>query len=521
MDYFVDFSAAEFGDGLSHVQAPSNGAPGAWNTLVGWETTLFNLLQNGDRVWIRRTGTGVTGNILFMQYLDKKVAWIGWPGTGDEYYDTRPGTGAPSPDPRTDWDPDTVLYDYADMTSLFYGSNQRFHRISFSGDVISDFTMANTDFENCRFEGLFELPGDEPFGQTPTGILCRFCEFHGLIELTMSRDVTIMFSKLRRTGTGKQLDAYRTHGLTMYSIDTLSGVLPFYLDECGGVDITAGTYPMMEFDACSMVHMSNVQIVGSHAYGVNLINCSGPIALNDSWLSGNTKDLRIQGKSAIVNCRHLELAHEWVEFNPASSTWTPNSFPMLNISEYNGDLDDYRSWQWGGEIRSDTSIYRHGSYPVSYRLEPSTLAPTVGVPRLVLNMWGLEMTYVDQPPLSYQNVAIHGLHDGWPASVLHKGSIWGQSDSGDLDYIGWPLPGKRFCYPGRYYSNITWDRADLVEDPNSTWENQGSMTPFVVYVPLPIFHNDPVNLRVPIRLILAATNGSGVIYIDPIPRIAW
>jgi len=521
MDYFVDFTAAEFGDGLSHVHAPSNGAPGAWNTLVGWETQLYNLLADGDRVWIRRTGTGVTGNALLLQYSDKKVAWIGWPSSSDEYYDVRPGTGGPSPDPRTDWDPDTSTYTHADMTLLFYGSNQRFHRLRVAGGVISDFTISNTDFANCVFEDLFELPGDEPFGQTPTGILCRFCEFtsSSLVYMTDSRDISFIFCSFKREGTGNSLDAYRSHGITFFGCASTFTALPFFFDECGAVSILGSNLPGITLDNCSMVHMANCATQGSHTYGVNLVNCTGPVALNDSVLNGSAADLRVQGQGGAINCRHLELYHDVVQFSPASSNWLPNAFPMLNISEYGGDPTDYRAWQWGGQIRADTTVYRHGSYPISYRLEPSTIPP-MNCPRLVLNMWGLEMTYMDQEPLSYHIVAIHCLHDGWPASTLHQGTIWGQADVGDMDYDVFGLAGRRLCFPGRYTSNVAYQREDLEPDPNSTWENQGTMTPFVVYVPMVAQHNDPVNLRVPIRLILAASNGSGVIYVDPVPRMA-
>jgi len=524
MDYFIDFTAAEFGDGTAHTHAASEGAPGCWNAVTGRETEIINALSSGDKVWIRRVGTGVSGNAMLLQYYDGKVAWIGWPESGDEYYDTRPGTGGPSPDPRTDWDPDTLTYDYADIALLTYGSNQRFHRINVTGDAYGDWGQFRADFENCRFEGTLELLGDPP-GQTPYQNTFRHCDFYGPVEVTGARDLLFNFCSFQRDdgGANKSLSIKWSYGVYVYGCYSPSGADPFWISESGAIELTASDLPGIEFDRCSMIKMANVGIVGTHAYGVNLVNCTGPVSLDDSWLNGSTADLRVDWErggvhsAGIVNCRHLELSHETVHFDPVSGGFLPDSFPMLNMSEYNGDPTAYKSWQWGGQITADTTIYRHGSYPISYKLEPNTFGPN-WCPRLVVNMWGLEVTYVDQEPSSFGFFAIHGLHEGWSSATLNQRTLWAETDSGDASGFG--LQGKRFTFATRSVLNPAWEITPLEDDLTSTWENQGSLTPFVLYAPLPAIHTDPVNLRVPIRLILAAFSGAKVIYIDPIPRMA-
>lgn len=523
MDYFVDFTAAYFGDGLSHTHAASEGAPGCWNAISGHETVIYSTLAAGDKIWIRRVGLNPPsgGNAIWMQYLDTKVAWIGWPEGSDEFFATRPGTGAPSPDPRTDWDPDCILHEHADITYLAFGSNQLFHRLHMSQPTFSDYTQGDCEFVNCEFDGYIEFPGDAGVSQIPHSNYFKFCVFNDLILMTDCRDICFVLSSFRMTSgvSTRQIDALRSHGVVVYGSSSVSGVLPFYFHNCGGIEIYGYNGGMIEFDTCSGVHVNAFGNHGGQTYGINLINCTGAINLTDSRLSGTGADLRVQGHGATLNCRHLELVHDTVAFSPASSTWTPNSFPMLNISEYDGDPTDYRSWQWGGEIRSDTTIYRHGSYPVSYRLEPSTLLPN-WCPRLMVNTWGLEMTYMDQEPYSYFYVAVHGLHEGWPQTTLHANTIWGETDCGDLGMAGWGFQGRRFTWLTRTYRTKPWNRQDLIEDPNSTWENQGSMTPFVIYVPIMVQHGDPVNLRIPIRVVLATFSGAKKIWIDPIPRIS-
>lgn len=90
-DVFVDFTAANDGDGTAHTQAASPGAAGAYNQLAG------KTFSAGDLVWIRRKELVVTASQTFNQ---ADVKYIGWPISGDVHYDTRPAAAQAS------WDPD-------------------------------------------------------------------------------------------------------------------------------------------------------------------------------------------------------------------------------------------------------------------------------------------------------------------------------------------------------------------------------------------------------------------------------
>lgn len=82
-DYFVDFSAANNGDGSDGAQAAAPAAPGAFNQLTATENLT---ILAGDSVYLRRTGTADKKTILFKN----DVNYYGWPLAADENFATRP-----------------------------------------------------------------------------------------------------------------------------------------------------------------------------------------------------------------------------------------------------------------------------------------------------------------------------------------------------------------------------------------------------------------------------------------------
>lgn len=82
-NYFLDFSAANNGDGSDGAQAGAPAAPGAFNQLTAAENVT---ILAGDSVYLRRTGTASVKTILFKN----GVKYYGWPKAADENFATRP-----------------------------------------------------------------------------------------------------------------------------------------------------------------------------------------------------------------------------------------------------------------------------------------------------------------------------------------------------------------------------------------------------------------------------------------------
>ena len=102
-DIYVDFSAANDGDGTTHTQAASGGAAGAYNTFIG------KTFSSGDKVWIRRQNrAGQTANVTSWT---AGAHYIGWPISGDPFYASRPA-GA-----QAAWDGDSDTHAQVTFTN--------------------------------------------------------------------------------------------------------------------------------------------------------------------------------------------------------------------------------------------------------------------------------------------------------------------------------------------------------------------------------------------------------------------
>lgn len=161
---FIDFSAANDGDGTAANQASGGGSPGAFKTIVG---KTFN---PGDKVWFRRAGTLTLAASLTFSVAN--VSYIGWPVPSgstaagadgnastqdDEDYSTRPASGT-----SNSWDSDTVgtypTISHNWTTSSFQiiistGTGQQFKRLKFnqtgSGSVA---TISQSVTVPCSFK---------------------------------------------------------------------------------------------------------------------------------------------------------------------------------------------------------------------------------------------------------------------------------------------------------------------------------------------------------------------------------
>ncbi len=87
-NFYVDFSAANNGDGSDGAQAGAPAGAGAFNVFTGTESAL---ISDNDVVWFRRTPTADTQPVTFAMgtgpKLVEKKRYFGWPlSVADEHY---------------------------------------------------------------------------------------------------------------------------------------------------------------------------------------------------------------------------------------------------------------------------------------------------------------------------------------------------------------------------------------------------------------------------------------------------
>ena len=127
--YYIDFGAANDGDGTAYTQAAGAGTAGAYKTLVGKTFAV------GDTVYIRRSATALALTTVFtLSTANAKI--IGWPLAGDSEYASRPAT------PQAAWDGDAGLFAQftqaaAVNTLTFSGSGQKVARLRIVSSVAS------------------------------------------------------------------------------------------------------------------------------------------------------------------------------------------------------------------------------------------------------------------------------------------------------------------------------------------------------------------------------------------------
>ncbi len=140
-NHYVDFSAANNGDGSTAAQAGSPGGVGAFNTIVGITVTA------GDSYWIRRSGT-LTVSAAYT--LSVAANFIGWPVAGDTFFATRPASGT-----SNGWDADVQTY--AQVTCSTNSLGTHYLIISGSGADVERMKWTMTAGTQTTSEALCSL----------------------------------------------------------------------------------------------------------------------------------------------------------------------------------------------------------------------------------------------------------------------------------------------------------------------------------------------------------------------------
>ncbi len=149
---YVDFTAANNGDGTTAAQASGSGTTGAYNTLVGVTLT------SNDIVYIRRAGSiTLAGNFTTTQF---GVQYVGWPISGDALYSTRPATGT-----SNGWDADSNQLVVINMATFLWTEGQvgcSYTRIEWTRGATTNTAMmavtGNTaTFTTCTIQNTTQL----------------------------------------------------------------------------------------------------------------------------------------------------------------------------------------------------------------------------------------------------------------------------------------------------------------------------------------------------------------------------
>lgn len=148
-NYFVDFSAAENGDGSDGAQAGSPGGEGAWNQFTSTELVE---VEFGDRVWFRRTGSGDSKPLSFKAGSLIGLGMIeynGWPVDADDAHFELSRTVGNSVEGTWDSDgePFVVVDPHGAAVNKRFSTYRRIH-------WFADASQANEPFADNGFDVL-------------------------------------------------------------------------------------------------------------------------------------------------------------------------------------------------------------------------------------------------------------------------------------------------------------------------------------------------------------------------------
>lgn len=551
-DVYVDFSAANDGDGTAPAQAAGAGLTGAYKTLVS------KTFASGDLVWIRRSTTlTITSQLTLSQ---GGAIYIGWPESGDPYYATRTAAG------QVLWDGDasgyaiiTATTNFATFVSVATNANQEFNKIKFfcnytgtsamdclSVSIAASFIScwvehagtaasatiqsaifkgaAVTSFKNStiRFSGASTSTGTFVVRGTGSGygefINCTISatsasnnisvigEMQELyfIDCTISNSSTSATATVVFPGNGS---AYWLYNCTIDSDSTAQQFLITFNNSAGAIAahrLTVNKGCKISAHPNGQLHFSRFnQTVASNSFGILEPNGGHTFTgSNISFVAGNTSgDIQIStgGYRAF---RNVVFGNKTFPFGPTFPLPgnAPNSTSGGNFLDYEGTAGAFKYIGQHGKVEN-SPVFRTGGESFSLKFEIRYATNTWN--HLVPYFPGTEKIFVTLPA-SLSTVTIYGTTLGVQQHPL-KEEIWFNFD---------------------YYNGGTANRAmatsrvlglsTLVASDASTWSDANLMSSTfkleVTVTPGQISH-------CPISLFYAPNKPGGTIFIDPKPVV--
>lgn len=555
-DWFVDFSAANDGDGTAFGQAAGGGAAGAYNTLAS------KTFSSGDKVWIRRKSKTITATLTLSQ---GGAIYIGWPQSGDTYFSTRPAAAQAS------WDADAVGYAEVTATTLFTpmvsiatNALQEFHRMKFNcaytgtsamtsvslaiqanfyncwmehagtaTSTTSQFVLnaaANGIFKNCTLTAVGTAAGSTPPTQivvivSANNVVAQFVSCNITVTAAGSNTWVIFSATTSITGMDvffidcTMSAAATTANSTLVTLGaTVSGSV--YMNnvsldtECNSsstqtqISHTSSTQSFfahrfnlvkgrrIAMTTGAVVHFAKFnQTVASSDYAINTGQGVVVTGTNFSFHPGNTLgDIQpSHGRYYLRNCN-------FGSFSPLSRS---TDFPGICLAETSVP-GDFKYISANGEIVSSNVHRSYGeAYSLKVELFPQAVPATFAYWNQ-LNLFSPEFEIILATlPAAASTVTIYGAYALYGSSPPTKDDIWF-----DLDYYDSGSGAHRTTVSSKTTGTLTSD--------TSTWNlDNASLTPFKMSISV-----TPGQVCLcPIRLYMSKRSQTGYLYLDPKPVI--
>lgn len=544
-NWYVDFSAANDGDGTAFGQAAGGGLTGAYNTLAS------KTFASGDMVWIRRKSITISATLTLSQ---GGAIFIGWPQSGDTYFSTRPSSAQAS------WDADAVGFAeitattqiVTTMVSIATNHDQEFHRMKFN---LAYTSTAATDAltvsarakfftchvehagtgtaavqrnlviaANCTFKNsIITFTGA---GTTATSfnilmatastiaqfLSCTISNPAAAGTLTVSSTTAVnsayfincSFTRASTTATSTMIILGSTSDTYMYNctvddestgaatqIAYTTNTTAFY-----AVNLTMNKGRRVNLPIGGIVHFARFnQTIVSSDYAINMQSGALVTGSNFTFMAGNTSGdvaTALGGQYVIRNC-------SFASFAPLGS---PTDSAGSWFADYDSVPNDFRFMSHRG-IVATSNVVRTGGETYSLKCEINNGLTTEAFWR-VLHFIPTDQDIIWAPlPASISTVTIYGYHRMFGSDPPTNEDMWF-----DLDYLDASTGGHRAFASSKGTGTLTSD--------SSTWTGDSSMTKFKMAVTI----TPGQACMAPVKIYLCKRVASAYVVIDPKPVIS-
>ena len=457
-DYFVDFSAANNGDGSDGAQAAGGGLPGAFNQLTASENAT---ITSGDSVWLRRTGVGSTKTIVFKD----GVKYHGWPKSTDENYADRPTNTVDSTwnsdgDDHTFFTAPTAAWTPVDIevwrlrgsrttsnNAFFYltGSFQNFlakhcvaeNSTAFGYVYVSGGLSGVGRFKmrDCKLRGT---NADTYFAVTPqtgtTGHVDVELEIESSVannndfiitvnqNNTNQRTTRVVLTGYTNTGTGRCIWSVNGGEPGMITVGFKDGATGF--NKCGAVTVTVnqlgGRVRLLNMDQTTLSATTGLTLTGTRdSLRVEAVNCVFVGSTQDILFTGNG-NVRLIG-------RNVTFDKSKVTFGGGASYIDPDH-QCIFVEGFGGTKGKPLRMNSRG-FQEQSSAYRTGGADQSVLMETRTQGNVVGNPEpfLLTDGFGLEYLRALIDAVESKTVTVYIYKKDWDGND-NKSKIWLEVD---------------------------------------------------------------------------------------------
>jgi len=509
--YFVDFSAANNGDGSSHVQAPTPGGVGAFNSLVGLSFSI------ADVYWVRRQISSEPYSTINMNSTGVKL--IGWPLVGDTYFHERPT------DVRSAWDGDLETHAKASyrFTNLQF---TEIHRLDLT--TVDSFTViaasSNITIQNCVFtitnpSSLVDirasrvLISDTVFNRETISVTAfRWVDYNNIFLKNLTFNITnnniASIGMMHISGNDAELVdiVFNIHSINSSAVLlAISG--RFCVD---GFEVNCVNYNTSDTNWC--LNANGIQY--ARLYNLSFNNCGNRMTLNgDTFVHIKNWDQVGESPSAIMTGTS-EIALVIDNFNLINNSIPPSvmsnvgflkignsslreeNFQITSSTYYcmlydcNGIVGNWKFWNgYGWYETTNTNRTGGGNYAIKVTNKLGTNTPAEMQFPHVLDDEFINLTVGDNTVTAYLALKNYG-------SDINANSLWMEI----------------------FYKNVVGEfvfdstkQIGLLTPDGSTWNNERNIVPIRLQATITVAENQQAK----IRIIGGPYKPGAYYYIDP------